>query len=559
MTNRVPQIRTRVYSLTIGHAPCVFFDRPLTDTAQSDFPAYTHSPDTKHSNSSLESDTLPYPSDDHPYQSRRKKPISMKDNQPSRNPTQSTDTHIKKRNLLSDKLTSAAVSLGILTVSHLPKKESPLKITPAVNQSIQTKDHPLSTTNKTFHLIKSFLYSSLFTFILTIISWCIVCWAIDNNLWAGLNTLIPKLHLLLILLIPALVTSLATLPALSSGTKNSQPLIELKYSNQEKNQHDGEIREFVSRHLKIFNSIAPMSVAISFTFVLYHYREITSGDLGLALQITSMQFPEQKITWITVMFVYLSIFYISLLPAIILSQINSPNMNLDIHRHIFKDGPIKLAKYYSYLATQAALLAIASNFIILYILKITTNGGTAETLLFTISLSMTACTFPILNIIKQNNTNNENMSSEIGHNKGVARLFTGILAILILLISYLSPALLLEYMPKSIGGIVANPGTTVETNEIDYACVFPSGENNPKSIAFGIVISSDNSSIHLFTPSYDTKNKRYAELLKDGHKKPNKLIESRIKYTNGFYIEKYDRNIHVYNENSGQCEYKNSK
>ena len=138
------------------------------------------------------------------------------------------------------------------------------------------------------------------------------------------------------------------------------------------------------------------------------------------------------------------------------------------------------------------------------------------------------------------------------------RIFTGFLAALVLYISYLSPTLFLEYMPKNIGGIVANPGTTIETNEIDYACIFPSGEDNPKSIAFGIITSSDNSSIHLFTPSYNTKNKKYAELQKDGRRKPYKLIESRIKYTNGFYIEKYDRKIHAYNENSGQCVYKTS-
>lgn len=483
----------------------------------------------------------------------------MKDNQPSHNPSRPTDTRIKKRNLLPDKLTSAAVSLGILAVSHLSKEEAPLKNNPTVNYPSQTKIYPPSSANKPFQSIKSFLYLSIFTFILTFTSWFIACWAINNDFWAGIKALTPKLHLLTILLVPTFITPLAVLPTLSSGAKNSHPLIELKCSNQELNQDNREIREFISRNLKIFNSIVPVSMAASFIFVLYHYREITSGNLGLALQITSAQFPEQKITWTAVMFVYLSIFYISLLPAIIISPINSPNMNHDMHQHIFKSGPIKLSKYYSYLVAQAAILATASSFIILYILKIATNGGIAETLLFTVSLSMTACTFSILNTIKENTSNNENSSNKTDPNKGTTRILTGLLAILVLLISYLSPALLLEYMPKGIGGIVASPGTTVETNEIDYACVFPSGENKPKSIAFGIVTSSDNSSIHLFTPSYDTENKRYAERLKDGRKKPNNLVESRIKYTNGFYIEKYDRNIHTYNEISGQCEYKNAK
>ena len=171
---------------------------------------------------------------------------------------------------------------------------------------------------------------------------------------------------------------------------------------------------------------------------------------------------------------------------------------------------------------------------------------------------MATCFLPIYRAImsqfeQKNTTSNDALSTKIF--KGI--LYAIIISILFITCSRAS-YFFLEYIPKGIGGIAANPGATIETNESDYACIFPKGEDNPKSIAFGVIISSDHSSIHLFTPSYDTKNKRYAELLKNGRKKPNKLIESRIKYTNGFYIEKYDRKIHAYNESSGQCTYKTS-
>ena len=443
-----------------------------------------------------------------------------------------------------------AVAFGALAISLLSKEKTPTNNAPTVS-------HTPDPSNKTTKTIWHTLLLIISTPIITLLFWYIACFTIDNNIQAGYNTLAPKPHLLIILLVPTLLILSAILPILSPWNKISQPIIELKFPGKEITENKNELRDFISGHLKIFNYAIPVSVAISFIFVLYHYKEVTSGDLGLALQITSAQFPDQKITWTTVIFVYLSIFYISFLPAIILPQINKPSMNHELHQHVFKDTS-PLVAYYIYLVTQAAILTTASSFITLSILKIATNGGTAETLLFTFSLSMTACTIPISRIIKKNTKNDEESNKEINHNVCISRIFTGFLAALVLYISYLSPTLFLEYMPKNIGGIVANPGTTIETNEIDYACIFPSGEDNPKSIAFGIITSSDNSSIHLFTPSYNTKNKKYAELQKDGRRKPYKLIESRIKYTNGFYIEKYDGKIHTYNENSGQCVYQKS-
>ena len=399
--------------------------------------------------------------------------------------------------------------------------------------------------------------------LLTFISWTIACFPIEQNIFTAIISTINNPSLLLILLISAIITSFAMLPTIDSINEASKSLIKLEFSNPNSiDSQKGGIKSFVSGHLKVFTYILPISTVIAFIFVLYHNKEVAKEDLGLALQITSAQFPEQKFTWATVILVYMAIFYISVLPAIALPLINQPSMNQDLHGYILlknhDNNEITATGYFTYLIIQVSVLATASSFTIFYILRLTTHGGFTETMLVVVALSTTACTIPISHIINRGLIKGEQSNKDANRNRTTARIAAFILAILILCIFYLSPKLLLDYMPKSIGGIVANPGTTIETNEIDYACVFPSGETSPKSIAFGIVTSSDNSSVHLFTPTYDTENKRYAERLGIVDKKLNKLIESRIKYTNGFYIEKYDGKIHIYDENSGQCIYKSS-
>ena len=322
----------------------------------------------------------------------------------------------------------------------------------------------------------------------------------------------------------------------------------------ENNTLNEKILSLIKNQTRILLTLFPISTVASFVFVLYHYKELANGDLGLALQITSALFLENKITWAAITLAFLLIFYISFMPAISLKKIE-PVVTRTSSRQENKEDSYKL---YITLIVTAASLTTFSNIILIHIFKLVTEGNIAINMFLMTAISMATCFLPIYRAImsqfeQKNTTSNDALSTKIF--KGI--LYAIMISILFITCSRAS-YFFLEYIPKGIGGIVANPGATIETNESDYACIFPKGEDNPKSIAFGVIISSDHSSIHLFTPSYDTKNKRYAELLKNGRKKPNKLIESRIKYTNGFYIEKYDRKIHAYNESSGQCAYKTS-
>lgn len=110
-------------------------------------------------------------------------------------------------------------------------------------------------------------------------------------------------------------------------------------------------------------------------------------------------------------------------------------------------------------------------------------------------------------------------------------------------------------MPRSIGGILANPGTTLESEESDYACVFPNDNKSKESITLGVVVDSKPESIRIFTPEYNRNDNEYGKRIDGGKVDLNKLTETQIKIPGGYRLEKYDGSKHGYNRQTGKCEY----
>lgn len=109
-----------------------------------------------------------------------------------------------------------------------------------------------------------------------------------------------------------------------------------------------------------------------------------------------------------------------------------------------------------------------------------------------------------------------------------------------------------------MGGILANPGPTLESEESDYACVFPNDNKSNESITLGVVIESKPESIRIFTPDYNRNGNKYGNLTDKVKVELNKLTETQIKISGGYRIEKFDNSKHHYNLFSGKCVYKSS-
>lgn len=418
--------------------------------------------------------------------------------------------------------------------------------------------------DKIYNSCKKFILSPpIFAYILTFVAWFIIYGINEENAFAPIGNIISKPQLLTILLIPLLMHTATAVSTFTSDKKFPKPTINLKYPNEKDGKSQNSIlQDLASKHISLIKSIFPIFIAAGFIIVLYHNRKVATGDLGLALQITSAQFPEQKYQWTAILITYLTIFYLSLLPAIILPQINRPKLNLEIHRYILlkslNDNQIKPHIYYNYLAIQAAILTVASNITLLYVLKIAAPGSTAETFLLMVALSMVACTIPISHIVKGSMTNNDIPDKDKKHQRVASRIIAIILALVILIASWVFPKFILEHIPEGLGEIIANPGTTIETNEIDYACIFPNNTESKESITLGVVAESKPESIRIFTPEYNQNDNNYGKQMNEGKVKLNKLVETQIKISGSYRIEKFDNSKHWYNLNSGKCVYKNT-
>lgn len=427
-------------------------------------------------------------------------------------------------------------------------------------QSPQTKKTPQSSRKIP---PSSIARSSIVTLACTIFSWHIICSANEGNLLSSsaLHTMLSKPYLVLIPCLLLITRPISILSALKFDDRHPNPLIELKCTTNQEGEasQGGGLKALISKHLSAVKYIFPTVIVFAFIFVLYHNKMVASGDLGLALQITSAQLPEQKSTWTTITITYLTIFYISFLPAIFLPHINSPKANQEIHRYVLlKAGSskhIEPEKYYNYLTLLAAILTTISSFTTLYLLRITTIGDMTETFLFIVSLSMMACTFPISRIINKNLVENNQPDKEEKYDRRNTITLFAICTVVILISSWVLPNFFLEYMPRGIGGILANPGTTLESEESDYACIFPNDNKGKESITLGVVVESKPESIRIFTPEYNRNDNEYGKRIGGGKIKLNKLVETQIKISGGYRIEKFDGSKHGYNHQTGKCEY----
>lgn len=112
---------------------------------------------------------------------------------------------------------------------------------------------------------------------------------------------------------------------------------------------------------------------------------------------------------------------------------------------------------------------------------------------------------------------------------------------------------------SSLGATISSPSRIInDSEETYYSCAFLNNPDSPESIAFGIIVSSKDSSIHIFSPIRNEGTGEYAEKKADGILYPNKLVETHIKVTEGYHIEKFNKSKHWFNPNSGKCVYENT-
>lgn len=396
-----------------------------------------------------------------------------------------------------------------------------------------------------------------------LMSWILVIWLSgEYDLPSEINSLFSDPSFLLVMLtIPAPYLAMGLLVWDTHNNKSANFTSSESSSSEEDNPSEDnpsenntlntKILSLIKSQTRVLLTLFPISTVASFIFVLYHNKELANGDLGLALQITSALFPENKTTWAAITLAFLLIFYISFMPAISLKKIESAVIKTSSRQENKKDS----YKLYIKLLGTAASLTTLSNIIIIHIFKLVTEGNIAINIFLMTAISIIICFLPIYRTIMSQFKQVNTTSSDTTSTKIFKVILYAIIAIIILFAYSRASSFFFEYVPKGIGGIVANPGATLESEESDYVCVFPNDNKSKESITLGVVIESKPESIRIFTPEYNRNDNEYGKRIGGGKIKLNKLVDAQIKISGGYRIEKYDGSKHGYNHQTGKCEY----
>ena len=441
----------------------------------------------------------------------------------------------------------------------MPQKNTPAsKGFPATTAHLTSEDsNPLADSSRLsialFYLwhwgkvcILPFLYSIAICILAVFIS--------DNNLRALNNLNIPELiiYILLFSIInysPA--KSIADTLYKIRKTAN-KPRIKYKDKQGPKNG----IRDLLSLQLKYTLSTIPLSASVVFIIALIHNKDLTKGDLGTAIQITAIQFTDNKYSWTTIVITFIALFYIAIIPAFLLLPINKAILNSSGQAHSRDNYKRSLSILFRLNSITIGLLLPVS-YIEYQILKIVSGREKFIILFLLIAMSYTICIYSIKDIfIKSCNFTRE---QNINSNKDTPAWREKVQQfIAILLMSAVAIASLNSFMNgiiKNISDIAASPGETLDSTRSDYSCIFSNDNKSKTSIAFGVVAESKPDSIHIFTPEYNHGNMTYGKQHDSGWIDLNPLVETQIKIPTGYHIEKFNSIKHHYNISTGKCEY----
>ena len=318
------------------------------------------------------------------------------------------------------------------------------------------------------------------------------------------------------------------------------------------------------QHSKILISLSTILAIVAYASVLRSNLAPTDGDLGMALQITSLQFSENKFKWIAQLSIFTTLIYLIIAPALLIWSIKEyieSNNSYPIIKSINTSDPIDLCKALIY---SSIIITSITNICNAIIILPTMKDGIIPFLTSFPFISLILCSLPITLTINKNFTyrpnpqKDESQNDEPKNTESTTAPYQIFIILVLLLFIGGAPKIFLEYLPYSLGKSIANPGETLGSSGIVYDCIFTADPTIRESTAFGIIAASKPESIHIFTPAYDHASSSYGKRTDEGGIDLNKLTETQIKISGGYRIEKFDNDKHEYDLISGKCIYKNS-
>lgn len=356
-----------------------------------------------------------------------------------------------------------------------------------------------------------------------------------------------------ILIIPYLIIKLTIL---------NKENIEKHKKESKKSKKNKKIQETASTthtpldQVKYLISLSPAVISMSFILVVTYYKDALGNNIELALQITALKLPQNQQTWIAETFLIITIMYLTILPGIALL----PSSKFGAHL-VFNDKTVQQYEswdtLYIYTCIQLAIFSFPSAVLLCFIFNSLDSDSAAlylsGSVTFSFYLGQISIGYSMLKTIKSEKTISLRKIPADKQN-----LFLLLAIAVILAIPTLSGITYIQNTYQRLGKLIADPGNINTNSESPYSCVFSGNRKNPEPKAFGIIISSNTSSVHIFSPSFNQEGQKY-ELIEDNRFIPTKHMTETHVEIKDYYIESYDKSKHYYNEKTGLCEYKSAK
>lgn len=308
--------------------------------------------------------------------------------------------------------------------------------------------------------------------------------------------------------------------------------------------------------VKYIISLSPVIISLSFIIVLMYYKDTLGNDVEIALRITSLKLPQNQQTWIAETFILITVIYLTILPSILLL----PSSKFGAHL-VFNEETVKKYKnwdvLYRYACIQLAIYTFPPTLLLCFILNTISSDSAilylAGSLIFSFSLGQIAIGYSMLKTIK--------LEKEITLHKVPIDKQTWISSLAIvslLLLPITSGIIYTQSVYQDLGRLIADPGNSNTDSTNPFSCVFSGTRENPTPKLTGIIISANASSIHILTPSFNPKDKKYEDIKDTSHLSTERLTEYHIEIKE-YYFERFNPSKHEYNDKTGTCEYKKDK
>lgn len=303
--------------------------------------------------------------------------------------------------------------------------------------------------------------------------------------------------------------------------------------------------------MKSILALTPLAISAAFIFTLYYYNWIFDNNVGSAFQITSMRLSKDKYRLISATLMILTVMYLFLVPARAL-KIYHPYPNYQ-HSENKQQLNAKL-KISIHLMISIAITTLLAGIPSTMIFKILNPLDYTTNALFFASFSFS---WAQMKIVSPNATIISAFQYMLAFKdvKFKQKISLNILKTLLIFdILFINSYLTLTLV--QVGGSIAATGSNTENPMSAYSCVFSRSDTRKDPIAFGIIIESKDTSLHIFTPELDLDTKRYVHIGERGEVFPNQPLESHITLKENYIIEQYDDSKHNYDWETGKCTHK---